>query len=148
MLRAIVAELARAGAFLSYNGRGFDLPRLRNRLRMHRMDDAILFSSCFDANGGIFEVLLGAEDAVISDSLNHASIIDGVRLCKAQRFRYANNDMHDLETQLKAAAAARFRLVVTDGVLPPDRRDAALDMIGALETLPDTRTLMDQLRVD
>jgi glycine C-acetyltransferase len=81
------------------------------------MDDAILFSSCFDANGGIFEVLLDANDAVISDSLNHASIIDGIRLCKAQRLRYANNDMVDLEAQLIAAAGARFRLVVTDAVL-------------------------------
>ena len=68
-----------------------------------KMDDAILFSSCFDANGGVFEVLLGAEDAVISDALNHASIIDGIRLCKAQRFRYANNDMAELEAQLIAA---------------------------------------------
>jgi glycine C-acetyltransferase len=79
------------------------------------MDDAILFSSCFDANGGIFEVLLGAEDAVISDSLNHASIIDGIRLCKAKRLRYANSDMAELEARLVEAETARFRLVVMDG---------------------------------
>jgi len=85
-------------------------------------DDTILYSSCFDANGGVFETLLGEEDAVISDELNHASIIDGVRLCKAQRYRYKNNDMGDLETQLKAADAAgvRFKLVVTDGVFSMD----------------------------
>src|SRR5471032_1399268 len=79
-------------------------------------EDTILYPSCFDANGGLFETLLGAEDAVISDELNHASIIDGVRLCKAQRFRYKNNDMADLEEQLKQAAGARFRVVATDGV--------------------------------
>ncbi|MGL4768451.1 MAG: glycine C-acetyltransferase [Formosimonas sp.] len=87
-----------------------------------RTDDTILYSSCFDANGGVFETLLGEEDAVISDELNHASIIDGVRLCKAKRFRYKNNDMRDLETQLQAAdaAGARFKLVVTDGVFSMD----------------------------
>src|SRR5580693_10030112 len=79
-------------------------------------EDTILYSSCFDANGGLFETLLGPEDAVISDELNHASIIDGVRLCKAQRFRYKNRDMADLEQQLKAAEGARFRMIVTDGV--------------------------------
>jgi glycine C-acetyltransferase len=84
------------------------------------MEETILYSSCFDANGGLFETLLGAEDAIISDALNHASIIDGVRLCKAQRFRYANNDMVDLETQLKAASAARFKLIATDGVFSMD----------------------------
>ncbi|TIC79693.1 glycine C-acetyltransferase [Crenobacter intestini] len=85
-------------------------------------DDTILYSSCFDANGGVFETLLGEEDAVISDALNHASIIDGVRLCKAKRFRYANNDMADLEAQLQAAdaAGARFKLIVTDGVFSMD----------------------------
>ena len=85
-------------------------------------DDTILYSSCFDANGGVFETLLTEEDAVISDELNHASIIDGVRLCKAQRFRYKNNDMADLEAQLKAAeaAGARFKLIVTDGVFSMD----------------------------
>jgi glycine C-acetyltransferase len=84
------------------------------------MEETILYSSCFDANGGLFETLLGSEDAIISDALNHASIIDGVRLCKAQRFRYANNDMADLETQLKAASAARFKLIATDGVFSMD----------------------------
>ncbi len=83
-------------------------------------EDTILYSSCYDANGGLFETLLNAEDAIISDELNHASIIDGVRLCKAQRFRYRNNDMRDLETQLNAAEAARFRLIATDGVFSMD----------------------------
>jgi glycine C-acetyltransferase len=85
-------------------------------------DDAILYSSCFDANGGLFETVLGEEDAVISDELNHASIIDGIRLCRAQRYRYRNNDMADLEAQLKAAdaAGARFKLIATDGVFSMD----------------------------
>jgi glycine C-acetyltransferase len=83
-------------------------------------EDTILYSSCFDANGGIFEALLDERDAVISDSLNHASIIDGIRLCKARRFRYANRDMEDLERQLKDSAGARFRMVVTDGVFSMD----------------------------
>jgi glycine C-acetyltransferase len=83
-------------------------------------EDTILYSSCFDANGGLFETLLGAEDAVISDELNHASIIDGIRLCKAQRFRYKNRDMADLEQQLKAAQGARFRMIATDGVFSMD----------------------------
>jgi len=96
-------------------------------------DDTILYSSCFDANGGVFETLLSEEDAVISDELNHASIIDGVRLCKAKRFRYKNNDMADLETQLQAAdaAGARFKLVVTDGVFSMD------GIIADLKTLCD-----------
>jgi len=86
------------------------------------MEDTQLYSSCFDANGGVFEALLGEDDAIISDALNHASIIDGIRLCKARRFRYANSDMADLEAQLKAAdaAGARFKLVVTDGVFSMD----------------------------
>src|SRR5690349_1183900 len=83
-------------------------------------EDTILYSSCFDANGGLFETLLGPEDAIISDELNHASIIDGVRLCKAQRFRYANNDMGDLEAKLKDAAGARFKMIATDGVFSMD----------------------------
>jgi len=81
-----------------------------------KTDDTILYTSCFDANGGLFETLLGPEDAVISDALNHASIIDGIRLCKAKRFRYANNDMGDLEAKLKEAQDARIRLIATDGV--------------------------------
>src|SRR5512135_3318709 len=83
-------------------------------------EDTILYSSCFDANGGLFETLLGAEDAIISDELNHASIIDGIRLCKAQRYRYLNNNMADLEAKLKEAAGARFRMVATDGVFSMD----------------------------
>ena len=108
-----------------------------------KMDDAILFSSCFDANGGIFEVLLGEQDAIISDSLNHASIIDGVRLCKAQRFRYANSDMADLETQLQAAADARFRLVVTDGVFSMDGTYANLPAICDLAERYDALVMVD-----
>jgi glycine C-acetyltransferase len=94
-------------------------------------EDTILYPSCFDANGGLFETLLGAEDAVISDELNHASIIDGVRLCKAQRYRFKNNDMSDLEEQLKAAdaAGARFKLISTDGVFSMDGYIAQLDRI-------------------
>jgi len=97
-------------------------------------EDTILFPSCFDANGGLFEVLLGETDAVISDSLNHASIIDGVRLCKAMRFRYANNDMADLEVKLQEAdaAGARFKLVTTDGVFSMDGIIAPLDQVHAL----------------
>ena len=95
------------------------------------MEDTILYPSCFDANGGLFETLLGAEDAVISDELNHASIIDGIRLCKAQRYRYKNNDMADLEAQLQAAdaAGARFKLITTDGVFSMDGHIAQLDTI-------------------
>jgi glycine C-acetyltransferase len=94
---------------------------LEQRLaRFLGVEDAILYGSCFDANGGLFETLLGEEDAVISDALNHASIIDGVRLSKAQRYRYANNDMADLEAQLKSAAGARFKLIATDGVFSMD----------------------------
>ena len=107
------------------------------------MDDAILFSSCFDANGGIFEVLLDENDAVISDSLNHASIIDGIRLCKAQRLRYANNDMVDLEAQLIAAAGARFRLVVTDGVFSMDGTFANLPAICDLAEAHDALVMVD-----
>src|SRR5881397_569849 len=83
-------------------------------------EDTILYGSCFDANGGLFETLLGAEDAIISDELNHASIIDGVRLCKAQRYRYLNNNMADLEAKLKEASSARFRMIATDGVFSMD----------------------------
>ena len=98
------------------------------------MEDAILYSSCFDANGGLFETLLGAEDAIISDALNHASIIDGVRLCKAKRFRYANNDMADLEAKLQEAdaAGARVKLISTDGVFSMDGIIAQLDKIHEL----------------
>ncbi|MEJ2665606.1 MAG: glycine C-acetyltransferase [Deinococcales bacterium] len=92
-------------------------------------EDTILYSSCFDANGGLFEALLGPEDAIISDALNHASIIDGVRLSKARRFRYANNDMADLEAQLRAASDARYRLIATDGVFSMDGVVADLEAI-------------------
>ncbi|MGP4847910.1 aminotransferase class I/II-fold pyridoxal phosphate-dependent enzyme, partial [Marinobacter sp. 1Y8] len=92
-------------------------------------EDTILYAACFDANGGAFEPLLTSEDAIISDSLNHASIIDGVRLCKAARYRYANADMQDLETQLQAAQAQRFRLIVTDGVFSMDGNVAPMDEI-------------------
>jgi len=92
-------------------------------------EDCILYPSCFDANGGLFETLLGPEDAVISDELNHASIIDGIRLCKASRYRYKNNDMADLEAQLKAAEGSRFKLITTDGVFSMDGTIAKLDEI-------------------
>lgn len=105
--------------------------------------DTILYSSCFDANGGVFEALLSAEDAVISDALNHASIIDGVRLCKAQRFRYANNDMADLEQQLIAAQNCRFRLIVTDGVFSMDGIMANLPGIVALAKQYNALVMVD-----
>src|SRR6478736_332185 len=89
-------------------------------------DDTLLYSSCFDANGGLFETILGAEDAVISDELNHASIIDGIRLCKAQRFRYKHNDMADLEAKLEKAKDARLRLIATDGCFSMDGTIAEL----------------------
>ena len=108
-----------------------------------KMDDAILFSSCFDANGGIFEVLLDANDAVISDSLNHASLIDGIRLCKAQRLRYANSDMADLEAKLIEAQGARFRLVVTDGVFSMDGTYANLSAICDLAERYDALVMVD-----
>jgi glycine C-acetyltransferase len=106
-------------------------------------EDAILFSSCFDANGGLFEALLGPEDAVISDELNHASIIDGIRLCKARRLRYANNDMAELEARLKEAADARHRLVVTDGVFSMDGIIANLPGICRLAEKHDALVMVD-----
>jgi glycine C-acetyltransferase len=106
-------------------------------------EETILYSSCFDANGGLFETLLGAEDAVISDALNHASIIDGVRLCKARRFRYANNDMADLETQLREAAECRYRLIVTDGVFSMDGSIADLKAICDLADRYDALVMID-----
>jgi glycine C-acetyltransferase len=106
-------------------------------------DDAILYSSCFDANGGLFETLLGAEDAVISDELNHASIIDGVRLCKAQRFRYRNNDMVDLEAKLVEANGARFRLIASDGVFSMDGVIANLPGICDLAEKYDALVMVD-----
>ncbi|WP_458116085.1 glycine C-acetyltransferase [Arthrobacter sp. D2-10] len=106
-------------------------------------DDTILFSSCFDANGGVFESLLGADDAVISDALNHASIIDGIRLSKAQRFRYANRDMADLEAKLQEASGARRRLVVTDGVFSMDGYLAPLQEICDLAERYDAMVMVD-----
>ncbi len=106
-------------------------------------DDAILYSSCFDANGGLFETLLTAEDAVISDQLNHASIIDGIRLCKAQRLRYRNNDMQDLREQLEVAKDARIRLIATDGVFSMDGDIAPLDEIYAVAERYGLMTMVD-----
>lgn len=103
----------------------------------------ILYSSCFDANGGLFETLLGAEDAIISDALNHASIIDGVRLCKAQRFRYQNNDMDDLKKQLEAAKHCRFKLIATDGVFSMDGSFADLERICDLADQYDALVMVD-----
>lgn len=108
-----------------------------------KKEDTILYSSCFDANGGLFETLLGPEDAVISDALNHASIIDGIRLCKATRYRYANNDMNDLEAQLKAAKDARFKLIATDGVFSMDGIVANLKAICDLADRYDALVMVD-----
>jgi glycine C-acetyltransferase len=107
------------------------------------MEDTILYSSCFDANGGLFETLLGEEDAVISDALNHASIIDGIRLCKAKRFRYENNNMDDLEAQLKQAQNCRFRLIATDGVFSMDGIIANLKAICDLADRYDAWVMVD-----
>ena len=108
-------------------------------------EDTILYSSCFDANAGLFETLLGPEDAIISDALNHASIIDGVRLCKAKRYRYANSDMDDLEAQLQAAteAGARFKLIATDGVFSMDGYIAKLSEICDLADIYDAMVMVD-----
>jgi glycine C-acetyltransferase len=107
------------------------------------MEDSILYSSCFDANTGLFETLLGPEDAIISDALNHASIIDGVRLCKAQRLRYANSDMADLEAQLQASSAARHRLIATDGIFSMDGYMAKLEQICDLADRYDAMVMVD-----
>jgi glycine C-acetyltransferase len=140
-----------AAAKAAMDGHGFGMASVRficGTQGLHRaleerlaaflgQDDTILFAACFDANGGLFEPLLGPEDAVISDALNHASIIDGIRLCKARRYRYANSDMADLEAQLKAARAdgARFILIATDGVFSMD---------GFYANLPEVRVLADR----
>ena len=107
-------------------------------------EDTILYAACFDANGGVFEPLLTEEDAIISDSLNHASIIDGVRLCKAQRYRYENADMSDLEKQLQLAQAKRFRLIVTDGVFSMDGNVAPLDKIVSLAEKYNAMVMVDE----
>jgi len=106
-------------------------------------DDAILYTSCFDANGGLFETILGSEDAIISDSLNHASIIDGIRLCKAQRYRYANSDMSDLEEKLISAQGARLIMIATDGVFSMDGYIAKLDKITALAGKYNAMVMVD-----
>lgn len=107
-------------------------------------EDTILYAACFDANGGVFEPLLTEQDAIISDALNHASIIDGVRLCKAQRYRYANADMEDLEEQLKKAQAQRFRLIVTDGVFSMDGNVAPMDKIYELAQKYNAMVMVDE----
>ncbi|MRR18800.1 glycine C-acetyltransferase [bacterium] len=107
-------------------------------------EDTILYAACFDANGGVFEPLLTSEDAIISDSLNHASIIDGVRLCKAQRYRYENADMEDLELQLQQAQEQRFRLIVTDGVFSMDGNVAPLDRIYELANKYNAMVMVDE----
>ena len=112
--------------------------------RFFGTEDTILYAACFDANGGVFEPLLTEQDAIISDALNHASIIDGVRLCKAVRYRYANADMKDLEEQLKKAQAQRFRLIVTDGVFSMDGNLAPLDKIYALAKQYKAMVMVDE----
>ena len=106
-------------------------------------DDTILYTSCFDANGGLFETLLSDKDAVISDSLNHASIIDGIRLCKAERFRYKNSDMEDLEKQLRNSQKANIRMIATDGVFSMDGYIAKLDQITTLAKKYDALVMVD-----
>lgn len=106
-------------------------------------EDTILYAACFDANGGVFEPLLGEQDAIISDELNHASIIDGVRLCKAKRYRYKNSDMEDLEAQLKAASGDRFKMIVTDGVFSMDGFIAKLDEIVKLAEKHNALVMVD-----
>lgn len=151
-----------AAAKASYDNWGFGLSSVRficGTQQIHKQlerkladfigtDDCILYSSCFDANGGLFETLLGKEDAVISDELNHASIIDGVRLCKAQRFRYKNNNMDDLRAQLEAAKDCRIKLIATDGVFSMDGFIANLpaicdlaDEYGALVMVDDSHAV-------
>ena len=118
----------------------------RTIAEFHHTEDTILYAAAFDANGGVFEPLLTAEDAIISDSLNHASIIDGVRLCKAARYRYANNDMSDLEAQLQAACEAghRFKIIVTDGVFSMDGYVAQIDRICDLADQYDALVMVDE----
>lgn len=112
--------------------------------KFFKTEDTILYAACFDANGGVFEPLLTADDAIISDALNHASIIDGVRLCKAKRYRYANADMDDLERQLQAAQEQRFRIIVTDGVFSMDGNVAPIDKICDLAEKYDALVMVDE----
>lgn len=116
----------------------------RKIAKFFRTEDTILYAACFDANGGVFEPLLSEEDAIISDALNHASIIDGVRLCKAQRYRYENANMEDLEKQLKLARAQRFRLIVTDGVFSMDGNVAPLRQIVDLAEKYNAMVMVDE----
>ncbi len=146
-----------AAAKASYDEWGFGLSSVRficGTQQLHKdlekkisnflgMDDTILYSSCFDANGGLFETLLGAEDAIISDELNHASIIDGVRLCKAKRFRYKNNDMDDLRAKLEEAKDCRIRMIATDGVFSMDGYIANLKAICDLADEYDALVMVD-----
>jgi glycine C-acetyltransferase len=115
----------------------------RSLARFLQKDDCILYSSCWDANGGLFETILGEDDAVLSDELNHASVIDGIRLCKAKRYRYKNADMTELEQQLKDAAGSRLRLIATDGVFSMDGSIAPLDKICALAERFDAIVMVD-----
>lgn len=112
--------------------------------KFFKTEDTILYAACFDANGGVFEPLLTADDAIISDALNHASIIDGVRLCKAKRYRYANADMEDLERQLQSAQEQRFRIIVTDGVFSMDGNVAPMDKICDLAEKYDALVMVDE----
>ena len=112
--------------------------------KFFKTEDTILYAACFDANGGVFEPLLTEEDAIISDAMNHASIIDGVRLCKAKRYRYANADMEDLERQLQAAQEQRFRIIVTDGVFSMDGNVAPMDKICDLAEKYDALVMVDE----
>lgn len=112
--------------------------------KFFKTEDTILYAACFDANGGVFEPLLTADDAIISDALNHASIIDGVRLCKAKRYRYTNADMEDLERQLQAAQEQRFRIIVTDGVFSMDGNVAPIDKICDLAEKYDALVMVDE----
>ena len=116
----------------------------RNIAAFFGTEETILYAACFDANGGVFEPLLSENDAIISDALNHASIIDGVRLCKAQRYRYANADMNDLEEQLKKAQAQRFRIIVTDGVFSMDGNVAPLKRIVELANIYNAMVMVDE----
>jgi glycine C-acetyltransferase len=119
--------------------------KLENKIaEFFNTEDTILYAACFDANGGVFEPLLTSEDAIISDALNHASIIDGVRLCKAQRYRYENADMDDLESQLQLAQEQRFRLIVTDGVFSMDGNVAPLDKIVSLAEKYNAMVMVDE----
>ena len=148
MVEAAKAALDRYGFGMSsvrfICGTQDDHKALEDRLsRFLRMEDTILYGSCFDANTGLFETILGEEDAVISDALNHASIIDGIRLCKARRLRYANNDMAELEARLKESEDCRFRLIATDGVFSMDGIIANLPAICDLAERHDALVMVD-----